>query len=72
MSLAFDVDTPVTDGVPLPVLDALYGKPAFVSNGAAAFAPDMLKTTTAAAFAVERVPLNVTVTEVTAEVATTA
>jgi hypothetical protein len=61
------VVTPVTVGVLAVLLLAEYGKPEFGSNGLLVFAPDTPKTTTAAASVLDRVPLNVTVIEVTVE-----
>jgi hypothetical protein len=67
ISSGFVVVTPVTVGVLAVLLLAEYGKPEFGSNGLLVFAPDTPNTTTAAASEEDRVPLNVTVIEVTVE-----
>jgi hypothetical protein len=41
MSFAFEVDTPVTDGAPVVVPVAVYGRPVWESNGLLVFAPDI-------------------------------
>jgi hypothetical protein len=71
MSSGFVVDTPVTVGVLEPLLLAVYGALVTAgSNGLVVFAPDTPNTTTDAASEEDKVPVNVTVTEVTVEVAT--
>jgi hypothetical protein len=70
MSFAIEVDTAVTVGAPLVLLEALYGNPLWVSNGVLVFAPDTPNTMTAPP-SLARLALNVTVIEVTVEVVTT-
>jgi len=70
MSFAIEVDTAVTVGAPLVLLEALYGNPLWVSNGVLVFAPDTPNTITSPTWLLPRVPLNVTVIEVTVELAT--
>ena len=65
------VDTPDTDGALVPEAVAVAGRLAFGSNGLVVFAPDIPKTITSPTSEEPRGPLvNVTVIEVTVELAT--
>jgi hypothetical protein len=64
------VDTPVTVGSPVAEETTVAGRLALGSNGLLVFAPDTPMTMTSPTWLLPRVPLNVTVTEVTVELAT--
>ncbi|MGA8903769.1 MAG: hypothetical protein WB661_02035 [Candidatus Bathyarchaeia archaeon] len=72
----FEVDTPVTVGAPVTVEVATAGRLALGSNGQSVpghvpvFAPDTPNTITSPTSSLARLPLNVTVIEVTVELAT--